>query len=123
MDLALQEYKDYLRYYPNTELAANAQYAIGEIYFTQGSLDSAQEAFDAVLERYPDNNKTPDALYMKGLTLTKMGRKTQGAEEFQELIRRFPSSDLATKACTQVKAVGLKCGPNRAATPRSRRKR
>src|SRR5581483_6199481 len=66
LDLALQEFKDYLKYYGTTDLAANAQYYIGEIYFAQGDLDSAVQAFDTVLERYPDNNKTPDALYMKG---------------------------------------------------------
>lgn len=116
-ELALQGFSDYLKYYPNTELAPNAQFYIAEIHFTQGDLDSALKEFDMVLERYPDNNKTADALYMKGQTLVKMGRRTQGGQEFQELVKRYPGSDLANKACSQLKAMGLRCAvPARPAT-------
>jgi len=110
-DLALQEYNDYLKYYGNTDLAPNAQYYIAEIHFRQNQLDEALQEFDMVLEKYPDNNKTADALYMKGATLVKTGRRTQGKQEFCELAKRFPSTDLATKARAQVKALGLTCGP------------
>ncbi len=109
MDLALQGFSDYLKYYGNTELAPNAQYYIAEIHFSQGDLESALTEFDMVLERYPDNNKTADALYMKGQTLVKMGRKTQGGQEFRELMKRFPGTDLSNKACTQLKALGYAC--------------
>jgi TolA-binding protein len=118
VDLALQGFSDYLKYYGNTELAPNAQFYIADIHFSQGDMESALKEFDMVLEKYQDNNKTADALYMKGLTLVKMGRRTQGAEEFKELIKRFPNSDLAKKACSQLTGMGLKCGPGpRAAAP------
>jgi TolA-binding protein len=73
-----------------------------------------------VLEKYPDNNKTADALYMKGATLVKMGKRTQGKQEFCELAKRFPSSDLAGKAKSQVKTLGLTCGA--AAAPARKKK-
>jgi tol-pal system protein YbgF len=110
-DLALQEYNDYLKYYGNTDLAPNAQYYIAEIHFRQDQFDQALQEFDMVLEKYPDNNKTPDALYMKGAALVKTGKRTQGKQEFCELAKRFPSTDLASKARSQVKALGLTCGP------------
>jgi tol-pal system protein YbgF len=109
-DLAMQEFTDYLRYYGNTELAPNAQFYIAELHLRQNKLDDALQGFDMVLEKYPDNNKTADALYMKGATLVKMGKRTQGKQEFCELAKRFPSSDLAGKARTQVKGLGLTCG-------------
>jgi TolA-binding protein len=110
-DLALQEYSDYLKYYGNTDLAPNAQYYIAELHSKQGNLSDALAEFDMVLEKYPDNNKTPDALYMKGATLVKMGKRTQGKQEFCELVKRFPSNDLAGRARSQVKSLGLTCGP------------
>ena len=119
-DLALQEYNDYLRYYGTTSFAPNAQFYIAEIHFRQGKMDDALQEFDMVLEKYPDNNKTPDALYMKGETLLKLGKRTQGKQEFCELAKRFPSNDLAGKARSQVKALGLTCG---SAPSPSRRKR
>ena len=100
MELAVQGFTDYLKYYGNTELAPNAQYYIADIHYSQGDLETALKEFDTVLEKYEDNNKTADALYMKGMTLVKNGRRrTDGATEFKELIKRFPNNDLAKKAC------------------------
>jgi TolA-binding protein len=118
-DLALQEYSDYLKYYGDSSLAPNAQFYIAELHAKQNNLDQALAEFDMVLEKYPDNSKTPDALYMKGATLVKLGKRTQGKQEFCELVTRFPSNDLAGKARSQVKALGLTCGP---ATPVKRKK-
>jgi TolA-binding protein len=119
-DLALQEYGEYLTYYGDSMLAPNAQYFIAEIHAKQNNLDQALAEFDMVLEKYPDNNKTPDALYMKGATLVKMGKRTQGKQEFCELVKHYPSNDLANRARTQVKALGLTCGP---AAPAAHRKK
>jgi TolA-binding protein len=121
LDLALQEFSDYLKWYGNTDLAPNAQFYIGSIHSSQGDYDNAVKDFDMVLEKYPDNvNKKPDALYNKGLTLTKMGRRTDGAQEFRDLIRRFPTNDLAKSACEKLKGMGLSCAL-RAATPAKKR--
>ena len=122
-DLALQEFQQYLQYYPQTDLAPNAQYYIGEIHFSQGDLESALREFDLVLEKYPDNAKTPDALFMKGQTLVKLGRRTQGGQEFQELIKRFPNHDLSKKACSQLQTMGLRCGTSRTAPAKTTTKR
>jgi len=119
LDLALQEFQDYLKYYGNTDYAPNAQYYIGDIHYAQNDLDSALSDFDAVLEKYTDNNKTPDALLMKGKTLVKMGQPTKGAAEFNEVIKRFPNSDQATQAKAQLKALGL---PYRPATSARKRR-
>jgi TolA-binding protein len=125
VDLALQEFGDYLKWYGETDLAPNAQFYIADIHLSQGDMESALKEFDMVLERFPDNNKTADALYMKGVTLVKMGRRTQGAEEFRELMKRFPTNDLAKKACAQLTAMGFKCAapPPRTAPKSTARKK
>jgi TolA-binding protein len=109
LDLALQEYADYLRWYGNTDLAPNAQYYIASIHASQGDYENAIREYDMVLEKYSDNNKTPDAIYGKGIALTRTGRRTDGAREFQELMKRFPGSPLAAQACTQLGNLGLRC--------------
>jgi tol-pal system protein YbgF len=116
LDLAVQEFSDYLKWYGSTDLAPNAQFYIASIHSSQGDYDDAVKEFDIVLEKYPNNNKTPDAFYNKGLALIKMGRRTDGGQEFLELIQRFPSNDLAKRACDQRKSMGLNCGA-RASTP------
>ncbi|MBM3773707.1 MAG: outer membrane protein assembly factor BamD [Acidobacteria bacterium] len=106
-ELALEQFADYVKHYGDTDLAPNAQYYIGEIYYSDGELEEAIKNFDLLLERYPDNEKTDDALYMKGVTLVKQRKLTQGAQEFRELLRRFPRSEHAPKAQAQLKAFGL----------------
>jgi TolA-binding protein len=126
LDLALQEYADYLRWYGNTDLAPNAQYYIAWIHASQRDYGKAIQEYDLVLEKYPDNNKTPDAMYGKGVALVQLGRRTDGSREFQELIKRFPTSGLASQACTQLKNMGMNCPSARSAPGKgaaSRRKR
>src|SRR5207248_1673049 len=95
-DLAVQEFNDYLKYYPEASLAPAAQFWIGNIYFAQGNYEDAVKAFDAVLERFPANNKTPDAMLWKGKALVKLDRRNAGAKEFRDLVQRYPSSAAAT---------------------------
>lgn len=106
MDLALQEFNDYLKYFGNTEYAPNAQYYVGDIYLRKGDAENAIAAFDAVLERYPENSKTPDARFMKGRALVQAGKPTAAAQEFREIIKRYPEKDVAAKAKSQLRALG-----------------
>jgi tol-pal system protein YbgF len=96
--LAMQEYQQYLTYFPNTEYAASAQFYLGEIAYNQGDYRSAIQAFDAVLERYPQNPRTKDAAYMKGMALAKSGQRTQAVQELRTLIQKYPGSEQARKA-------------------------
>lgn len=124
VDLALSEYADYIKWYGNTDLAANAQYYIAYIHYSQADYDDALREFDLVLEKYPsDNNKIPDALYYKGMTLTRLGRRTAAAEEFKELVKRFPNHALSPQACSQLTSMGLRCASTGAAAPKGPRRK
>ncbi len=105
-DLALQEFQQYLTYFPNTELAASAQYYIGEIHFRRAEYPNAIQAFDAVLERYPENPKTADAHYMKGMALVKAGQRSRAVQEFRTLVANYPRTDDARKAQQQLRQLG-----------------
>ena len=109
-ELAYSEFSQYLQYFPNTELAANAQYYLGEISYNRGDYTGAVKSFDAVLERYPDNPKTPDAHYMKAMALLKGGERTRAAGEFRILVKNYPHTDDARKALAQLRALGLSAG-------------
>lgn len=107
LDLALQGFQEYLRYYGTTDLAPNAQYNIGQIHYNRNEFTPALSAFDAVLEKFPENNKTADATYMKGMAMLKAGQRNEAAKEFLNVINNFPTAEVAAKAKTQRKALGL----------------
>ena len=45
-DLATQEFSDYIKFYPNTDLAGNCNYYLGEIQFRQGNYQQAALSYD-----------------------------------------------------------------------------
>lgn len=110
-DLALRQFNDYLTWFPATDLAPNAQYYIGEIFYAQKQFEPALQAFDAVLERFPKNAKTNDARFMKGQTLVNMGQRNDGADEFRALIAEAPNSDVAGRARSELRRLGLSVAP------------
>lgn len=117
-DLAMQEFNDYVRYYPTTTWAPNAQYYVGDIFYRRKDYDNAIIAFDAVLEHFSDNPKTADSHLMKGKSLAALGKKDAAAREYREVINRYPDTDTAAKAKTMLKDLGL---GTPAAKPKRRR--
>jgi TolA-binding protein len=104
-ELAMMEFSDYLKYFPQAENAASAQYYIGQIYDRAKQYDDAVQAFDAVLERYPDNPKTPDALYYKGADLMKGAHRAEAADQFRDFLARYPTHSLARNAQAHLKEL------------------
>src|SRR5271165_6592699 len=45
-DLATQEFSDYIKFYPNTDLAGNCYFYLGEIQFRQGNYQQAALSYD-----------------------------------------------------------------------------
>ena len=118
-ELAMAEFIDYLKYFPQTENAPAAQYYVGILYDRAKQYDDAVEAFDAVLEHYPDNPRTPDAMYYKGTDLMKASHRTDAAVVFKEFLARFATHNLASKAQAHLRELGLSTTPS---APRSRKK-
>ncbi len=106
-DLATQEFQDYLKYYADTDLAGNAQFYVGEVFYRGGQFSEAVKAYDAVLQNYPKSNKTAAAHLKKGYALLEMKDRQAGVRELRALIRRFPNSDEARLARDRLKALGL----------------
>jgi tol-pal system protein YbgF len=115
-ELAYNEFQQYLTYFPNTELAANAQYYVGEIDYNRGKFPEAVRAFDAVLEHYPNNPKTSDAHLMKAYALLKSNQRNKAVQEFRILVAKYPETDNARRALQQLRGLGVSA----ATSPRSR---
>ncbi len=107
LDLALDQFRQYLTHFHSTDLAPNAQFYVGEIMYYKQDYEGAIQAFDLVLDKYEENNKSPDALYMKGMALFKSERKSQAGQVFAEVIKQYPTSEVATKAKGMRRALGL----------------
>ena len=93
--LALTGYRDFLRRFPGSELADNAQYGVGECFFAQAAFDSAAAEYAKVGTQWPKGDRAAAALYKLGLSQDRLGRTAEARKTLEELIRRFPSSSEA----------------------------
>ena len=59
-DLAVQEFSDYIKFYPNTDLSGNCYFYLGEIQFRQQNYQQAVQSYDQVLQNFPSGNKAAD---------------------------------------------------------------
>lgn len=105
LDLALAQYEDFLKSFPNNDLAPVAQYNIGEIYYIKRDYEQARKAFDLVLEKYPENPRTADAMYMKAMSLARAGNRAGAIEELRALLKKYPNGEIAEKAQSQLKQL------------------
>jgi len=106
-DLAVQEFRDYIKYYPNTDLAGNAYYYLADIEYRQGNYQQAAKDYDEVLQNFPSGNKAAAAQLKKGFALIELGQKDDGVGELRHVIQRYPRSPEATQAQDKLRKLGV----------------
>lgn len=97
---------DLLKRYPDSELAADAQFLIAEAYAADRSVARADTAYAAVVAKYPDSPRAPTALYKRGVMAQTARRTTTAKRLYNELIQKYPSSDEAELARERLRILG-----------------
>jgi tol-pal system protein YbgF len=105
-DLAGQEFQDYLKYYPDTDVTSNAQFYLGEILYAQKKYSEAIPEYDKVLDNYPRSFKLAAARLKKGLALLELGQRTSALRELREVVRRHPGTDESRRANAKLRELG-----------------
>jgi tol-pal system protein YbgF len=105
--LANQEFNDYIKYYPNTDLAGNAFFYLAEIAYRQSDFQQAVKFYDQVLQNFPSGAKAAAAQLKKGASLIQLGQKDDGIKELRHVIQRYPRSVEATQAREQLRKLGV----------------
>jgi tol-pal system protein YbgF len=107
-EVAQGEFQDVLTYYPQDDLAGNAQFYLGEIAYHQKDYAAAVKDYNAVLEGFGGSPKAAAAQYHKGLALLAMGKKQEGINELRALIHRRPQTPEATQARAKLNGMGVR---------------
>jgi len=106
-DLATQECSDYIKFYPNTDLAGNCYFYLGEIQYKQGNYQQAAQSYDQVLQNFPSGNKAASAELKKGFALLELGKQDDGVNDLKHLIQRYPHSPEALQARDRLRKAGV----------------
>ena len=102
---AITGFRDFLKNYPQSQLAENAQYWLGEAYYVNHDYDSAAEAFRTVLKKYPDAHKAPDALLKLGYTQFEQKQYGAARSTLNSVTQKYPGTDTAKLAAEKLKRI------------------
>lgn len=88
---------EFVRQYPESGYAANAQYWLGNAFYAQRDCKSAIAAQQVVLKAYPDSPKAADAMLNIASCQTELKDKA-AKKTLQDLIKAYPDSSAAATA-------------------------
>jgi tol-pal system protein YbgF len=91
--LAIQGFETYLKTYPRSELADDAQYYIGESFAGDSKYRDAAAAYERVIRDYPSSNILPEAWYKVGISYDRLGQPDKAREAFESVVKQYPDSD------------------------------
>jgi TolA-binding protein len=111
-NLAVAAFREFIRLYPDSELAEKAQYWIGESHFSLGrdlqsrgdktratqEFEKAVQEFRKVLINYPRGDRVPTAVYKEALALLEVQQPQLAEARLQFLVDQFPYTEEAAKA-------------------------
>ena len=89
---AIQRFREFLRKSPKSDLADNAQYWIGEAYYSNRDFNRAILEFNEVLLRYPKGDKVPAALLRQASAFAELGDKVDARLVLQKLLSEHGST-------------------------------
>jgi len=102
---AITGFKDFLHNYPESSLADNAQYWLGEAYYVNHEYDAAAGAFKTVLKKWPDSGKAPDALLKLGYTQLAQRQYPAARATLDEVTRKYPDTPSAKLAADRLHRI------------------
>jgi len=97
-DLAAQEFSDYIKFYPNTELAEIAYFCLAGIDYKAGDFENAIANYDLLLQEFPNRDNSAAARLKKGFALLELGKDDDGIAELRQVIQRYPRTNEASLA-------------------------
>jgi len=118
--LAVAEFREFVRRFPDSPKVDSAQYWIGECYFNMGraaasagqtersreALERSVQEFRKVFVNYPNGSQVPTALYKEALALMDLKQPKVAQARLQYIVDNFPQSEEAPLARERLKSLG-----------------
>lgn len=104
-EVAAVLFKQLLREHPESPLAGNAQYWLGETFYAQRQYEAAIVAFDEVIQKYGDNAKVPASILKQGYAFAALDDSRNARFFLEQVQRRFPDSKEAKRAGDKLKTL------------------
>ena len=104
-EAAVTSLQQFVRRYPESAYASNAQYWLGNAYYTQRDCKNAIAAQQVVVNTYPTSAKAPDAMLNIASCYIEQKDKANAKKTLQTLIKKYPESTSAATAKDRLTAL------------------
>lgn len=102
---AIAAFKDFLKAYPDSTLAANAQYWIGYSYYALKDYKTSLAHQKKLVVAYPDSPKVPDALLNIATNQIELDDMAGARKTLKELVAKHPGTPAAQLAARRLAAL------------------
>jgi tol-pal system protein YbgF len=106
---AISGFSQFLTTFPNSALADNAQYWLGEAHYVTRQFPEALRHFQTVVDKYPDSRKIPDALLKLGYCNYELKNYQAARSALGQVVSRFgdtTAARLAAQRLTKMESEG-----------------
>lgn len=91
-DLAITGFEAYIKQFPTSPLADEAQLNIGNSYYGAGRFQEAVTALQKVISDYPEADSVSPAYYKLGQSYERLNQPDLARKAYETLMQRFPNS-------------------------------
>jgi len=105
LETARKGFKNLINKFPKSVHADNAQFWIGEIYYSEKWYEKAIVEYQKVIEKYPKGNKVPASILKQGFAFLNLGDKANARLILKELVKKHSKSTEAEIATKKLKKL------------------
>ena len=102
---AIAGFKNFLKTYPASTLAANAQYWIGYSYYALKDYKTSLAHQQKLVATYPDSPKVPDALLNVATNQIELDDMAAARKTLKDLVAKYPGTPAAKLAARRLTAI------------------
>lgn len=102
---AISSLTSFMTTYPKSLFVANAQYWIGESYYSMSDYPAAVAAYQKVIAKYPKSEKLATCMLKQGLAFFKMQSFEESKAFLSKLIAKYPQSSEASEARSVIEHI------------------
>jgi tol-pal system protein YbgF len=104
---AIKRFSAFLKKYPNSGYADNAQYWLGEANYVTRKYEQAIKEFELVVTTYPQSDKRADALLKVGYCQYELKAYDKAKEALTRVVQEFPKTTAARLADNRLQRMKL----------------
>lgn len=105
-----RRFRAFMAQYPDSTLAPNAAYWLGESYYVTQNFQVSLQTFQGLLARYPGSPKAPDALLKVGYCQYELKQWAAARTTLEAVVAKYPNTTVAHLAEGRLRAIRLQTG-------------